>query len=132
KLDSAVLTARDDAGNPITIQWESGASVSACSQNGGIQLPGRQYLVLDLGGNSAAITCPNNGSGLGSQTTASGVTDGFGNPYSHVEIRNGTIGPIYKKSGSGSDGLNTYGIYTSGGSGNHFHNIMFTDSEKGV
>jgi hypothetical protein len=120
------------SGNPITVQWESGASVSACSQSGAFQLPGRQWLVLDLGGNSAAITCPNNGSGLGSQTTASGVTDGFGNPYSHVEIRNGSIGPIYKKSGSGSDGLNTYGIYTSGGTGNHFHNIMFTDSEKGV
>ncbi|HXM14570.1 MAG TPA: hypothetical protein VN933_04965 [Candidatus Eremiobacteraceae bacterium] len=120
------------SGNPITIQWESGASLSVCSTNGSLQLPGRQWLVIDFGGNSTAITCPNNGSGLGSQIVASGITDSFGQPYSNVEIRNGTIGPIYKKSGSGSDGLNTYGIYTSGGSGNHFHNISFTDSEKGV
>jgi hypothetical protein len=131
---TTALTAQGSgaSGNPITIQWESGASISACSQNGGIQLPGRQWLVLDLGGNSAAITCPNNGTGLGSQSTANGITDGFGQPYSHVEIRNGTIGPLYKKSGSGSDGLNTYAVYTSGGSGNRFHNLTLTDSEKGI
>jgi hypothetical protein len=128
------LTAQGNgsSGNPITIQWESGASVSVCNTIGAVQLPSRQWLVLDLGGNSAAITCPNNGTGLGSQTIATGITDSFGQPYSNVEIRNGGIGPMYKKSGSGSDGLSTYGIYTSGGTNNHFHNLSLTDSEKGI
>jgi hypothetical protein len=120
------------SGNPIKIQWDAGASVQACSATGAVQIAGLSNLILDLGGNTAAIECPNNGSVFGSQAIVAGITDGFGGTFSNVEIRNGTIGPIYQKSGNGGDGLGTYLIYVGGGSNDYFHDLTFTDSEKGI
>ncbi len=123
-------------GNPIIIQWESGASVQVCSSTGAFQMPGGSWIVVDLGGNSAAVVCPNNGDGL-SQTISNvvGISDGFGSGMSNIEIRNGTIGPLYIKDGANfnnGNGTSANGIYLAGGTTNHFHDLTITDTARGI
>ncbi|HEY2822488.1 MAG TPA: hypothetical protein VGJ06_15695 [Candidatus Acidoferrum sp.] len=117
-------------GNTITIQWEKGASLSVCNSTAALQVSTKSYFTIDLGGNSAAITCPNNGTGLGSGTNAVGISAN-GNWMSHIEIRNGTIGPLYKYSCCGSDGLNSVAISLFGGTNNHFHDLILNNANQG-
>ena len=119
------------SGNPITLQWESGASLSVCNNVGALQLTTKSYFTVDLGGNTAAITCPNNGTGLGSGVGAVGI-GANGNWMSHIEIRNGTIGPLYKYTCCGSDGLNSVSISLFGGTNNHFHDLALNNANGGI
>jgi hypothetical protein len=115
----------------VTIQWQQGASLSVCNNVGALQLTTKSYFTVDLGGNSAAITCPNNGTGLGSGVGAVGI-GANGNWMSHIEIRNGTIGPLYKYSCCGSDGLNSVSISLFGGTNNHFHDLTLINANGGI
>ncbi len=121
------------AGNLITIQWETGASLQACSTTGSFRIDGRSYLVLDLGANSTAIECPNNGDGLGTAIAALGIYDG-GTVASHVEVRNGTIGPMYVhvQGNTSTSGNSAYGISLAGGGNLSFHNLTVTGGGKGI
>ena len=114
----------------ITIQSEKGASLAVCNNVGALQLTTKSYFTVDLGGNSAAITCPNNGTGLGSGINAVGISSN-GNWMSHIEIRNGTIGPLYKYTCCGSDGLNSVSISLYGGTNNHFHDLSLNNANGG-
>jgi hypothetical protein len=117
------------SGNPVTIQWQGGAELSVCSTGGALDTNGESYLTIDLGGNAPAITCPNNGSSLSTQINAVGISGGSGMP--HVEIRNGTIGPIYVHSGSDTN-VTSAGILTYGATGIYFHNLTLDWAEKGI
>lgn len=138
-ITSAVsVGASGTSGNLITVQWESNASVQVCSTTGAVTIPGRSFVLLDLGGVSNAITCPNNGTGLSTQVNAGGITDGgtagtfsTGSGYNHVEIRNGTIGPLYIHTGTASDGIDSVGIQVdeqNGGGNNRWHNLTFSNT----
>ena len=135
---SLVAQGNGTSGNPITLQWDTGATLRVCDTNGAVQLPGLSYIVVDLGGNNPAITCPANGSGLSSQNSnVVGITDGAGpgggSGMSNVEIRNGTIGPLYQYSCCGSDGENSYALVVTGGSGNnHFDHLTFNNALEAV
>jgi hypothetical protein len=122
-----------NSGSAILIQWEPGASLQVCSTIGAFVFNSNSHLTIDLGGNSAAILCPNNGTGLASSTEAIGIYDG-GNGAQAVEVRNGTIGPMYvHSSGSGSGGSSSLGIWIGGGGSNNlFHDLKFTDAAKGI
>ncbi len=123
-------------GHPITIQWESGASVAVCVSyltGGSIRISGKSYVIFDLGGNSAAITCPNNGTSKATQVEGVGISD-FSGGINNVEVKNGTVGPIYvHDSGAGSLGNNSLDISITGGGGNNlFHNLTLKDAAKGI
>lgn len=122
------------SGSPITIQWEVGAQLSSCSTTGSIKAPGRSWIVMDLGGNIPGITCPNNGTGLSTTTNACGVTDGTtcgtfgGSGFTNVEVRNGTIGPLYVHTSTGSDGINSTGVAFDSHGGNKIHNLSINNA----
>lgn len=134
---TSVITpsASGSAGNLITMQWESGALVSKCDTTGAIRLGGRSYILLDLGANAPAITCPSNGDGLSTSVEAHAISDNLGSGMDHIEIRNGTIGPLYVKAGATHNtgtGSDSVGIYQNGGGNNHYHGLNFTDVAKGI
>jgi hypothetical protein len=116
------------ASNPITLQWQPGAQLSSCSTTGALAINGRSYLVLDLGANAPAITCPNNGSGLTTSINAIGI---YALDLASVEIRNGTIGPIYVHSGSDTN-VTSAGISVFGANNIYFHNLTLDWMEKGI
>ncbi len=118
-------------GNPITIQWDAGASLQVCNSSGAIQVPGLSYLLFDLGGNATAIECPNNGTSLSGQVNAIGIGTN-GSSLSHTEIRNGTIGPLYQNTCCGSDGTNSVSISIFGGTNDHFHDLTLANSNEGI
>lgn len=126
------------SGNPILLQWESSASLSACSATGALKMPGRSNIIVDLGGNNSAITCPNNGTGLGTQTNVLGIGDGTsvgnfgGSGFANIEIRNGQVGPLFIHSGSANQGTATTAIAFDSHSGNKIHNIKFQDTAFSV
>lgn len=118
------------SGNPIILQWESGASVTSCDTVGSVRFPNQNFFTIDLGANSAAVTCPTNGSPSG--TLAIGITDA-GSSMSNIEIRNGTVGPMYVHTGTGSDGQGSYCInVANSGTGNHFHLLTIDGCERGM
>jgi hypothetical protein len=90
-------------------------------------------MTFDLGGNSAAVTCPNNGTGLSTSIVAMGFNPGSG-AMSNVEIRNGTIGPLYVRSSGdvGTDGGGSTAIYQYGGSSIYYHNLTIHDTEFAI
>jgi hypothetical protein len=116
------------AGTPITMQWETGASVQVCSTTGAVQVNNTSYLVMDLGNSATAIECPNNGTGLATQTIAVGIGNGS---LSHSEVRNGTIGPIFQYSGTANQGVGSYSVTIASGGGNHFHHLTLKDANQG-
>jgi hypothetical protein len=118
------------SGNPITIQWQSGALLSLCSTGGAFVVNGQSYLVLDLGANVPAVTCPNNGSSLGTQVNAVGISGGGGG-MPHTEIRNGQIGPIYVHSGNDTN-VTSAGILTDGADHIYLHGLTLDWMEKGI
>ncbi len=121
------------SGSPITIQWQSGTSLSVCSTTAALVIENLSYLIIDLGGNSTAITCPNNGTGLGSTVAAVGIGyAGYTYGFSNVEIRNGTIGPLYQYTCCSNDGLGSYGISLYGGSNDYFHNLVLNNVSRGI
>jgi hypothetical protein len=126
-----VAQASGSSTNPITIQWESGTSLAVCNSVGALQLSGRSYFVVDLGGNSAAITCPSNGSGLSSTVQAIGIGTG-GSSLTHTEIRNGTIGPLYVYTCCGSDGLGSVAISVFGATNDHVHDLVLNNANEGI
>jgi len=125
------------SGNPITLQWDTGATLSVCDTNGALQLAGLSYVAVDLGGNNPAITCPNNGTGLATQTNAIAISDGSapgsGSGLQNFEIRNGTIGPLYQYTCCGSDGEGSYAIAITTGSGSGWiHNLSFNNAVEAL
>ena len=129
------------AGNPVLLQWDTGASVQSCNLGGAVSVSGLSYLTFDLGGNSTAVECPNNGVGLsasidGTSAFASGTYSGGNtswNGWSNIEIRNGTIGPVFQYSGTGSVGFDS--ICISGGEGannTYLHNVTLTGCAEGM
>jgi hypothetical protein len=132
---TTALTPRNggSSGSPVLIQWDTGASVAACSTVGAIQPTGLSYLTFDLGANSSAITCPNNGTGLSTSIVAMGINPNSG-AMSNIEIRNGDIGPLYVRSSGdlGTDGGGTTAIYQYGGGSNYYHNLTIHDTEFAI
>lgn len=138
-ITTAVVAAGSgSSGNPITLQWETGASVQVCSTTGAVQLPGRSFIVTDLGGNSNAVECPNNGTGLGTTINALGIGDGTtagsfgGSGFTSIEIRNGQIGPMFVHSGSAAQGVSSTGIAFDSHGNNLIHDISFQDTAFGI
>ncbi len=125
-ITSAITVgASGSSGSPITLQWEPNTSLAVCSTSGALRIGGRSNLVIDLGGNSAAITCPNNGNALSSTIDAVAITDA-GSGWTNVEIRNGTIGPMFVKTDTGNTGFNSSCIQgTTNVSSSHIHHINF-------
>lgn len=135
------VTAAGTASALITIQFETGASISgaACTSTTAL-LTVKSFMLVDLGA-QVAITCPNNGTGLTNTNVTNGISNGctavngglgVDAGFTNVEIRNGTIGPLYKHTGTGNDGQNGNGICLYGGNNNHFHNLTITDVQHGI
>jgi len=122
-----------DVAPDITFQWQSGASVQACSLSGAVNMNGQSYVTLNLGGNATAIECPNNGTNLATQTD--GVL-GVSGRFDHDRVTNGTVGPVYVRAASGDatgDGMNTECIYTNNGSlTSQFDHLTFTGCAYGL
>lgn len=116
------------ASNPVTLVWESGASLNICNTAGAVQLGSRGYFLLDLGGNATAIQCPNNGTGLGGSVNAVGISM---NSPTNIEIRNGTIGPLYQYSGTGSDGLGSVCVKAGAPSNIYYHDLSLKWCNQG-
>ena len=120
------------SGNPIVLQWEQGAKLSVCSTTGALQIVNNSYITVDLGGNTAAITCPNNGASLSSQVNAVGIGSN-GNGWNEVEIRNGTVGPMFVYSGTSNVGFDSVCINGGNGANNtHIHNLSITGCAEGM
>lgn len=120
------------SGNVVTLQWDTGASVQVCNTTAAVNIGGLSYLTLDLGGNSTALECPNNGIGLSTQTEAIGIGDA-GRGWSHIEIRHGTIGPIFVYSGTSNSGFGSVCINGSyAPSYSHIHHLTFSGCAYGI
>lgn len=120
------------ASSPVTVVWESGASLSACSTTGAFQLGSVSHLILDLGGNSAAIICPDNGTSLVSQVDAIGVGSG-GYGWNNIEIRNGAIGPMYVYSGTADNGFSSICINGGNAANNtYIHHVSLSGCAEGM
>lgn len=138
-----IVTTAGTASALITIQFETGASIggAACTSTNPL-LTIKSFMLIDLGGNTAAIACPNNGLGLANTNATIGISAGctavngglgLDAGFNHVEIRNGTIGPIFQtNSTSSSAGAFSHGICLYGGNNNHFHNLTFISAQHGI
>jgi hypothetical protein len=120
------LQANGSYGNPITILFESGAKLSqAASTLMGAQ--NRSYFVID-GGTDGVLENTDNGTGLGSSTSTSGI---YASGASNFEIKNLFIKDLYRHThtNDGSiDFTSQGGIYFNGVSGtNSIHNITFSN-----
>jgi hypothetical protein len=121
------------SGNPVVLQWDTGASVRVCNaSNGAVFINTLSFLTLDLGGNTTAVVCPNNGTTLGSQLDAIGIgSNGAG--WNNVEIRNGTVGPMYVYSGTANNGFGSICISGANGTNNTFiHNVNLLGCAEGM
>jgi MYXO-CTERM domain-containing protein len=120
------------SGAPITVRWEPAASLRVCDTTGAFRLPGRSFVSLDLGGNANAITCPNNGTALATQVDAVGITDA-GSGFNHIEIHNGTVGPMYLYSGAANDGFGSACINASqDAASSHLHHLELKGCANGI
>jgi hypothetical protein len=120
-------------GSPVLVQWDSGASVQVCSTTAAVYINGLSYLLLDLGGNSTAIECPNNGIGLSTATDSVIGIGSAGNGWNNVEIRNGTVGPVFQYSGGTDNGFNTVCINGASGANNtYIHNLTLSGCAEGM
>lgn len=116
------------ASSPVTLLWEPGTSLNVCNASGAVQIGSQRYFLLDLGGNATAIECPNNGTGLSSTVNAIGVSM---NSPTNIEIRNGTIGPLYQYSGTGSDGLGSACVKAGAPSNVYYHDLSLKWCNQG-
>jgi hypothetical protein len=105
------------AGAPVTILFDSGCVLtSPCwAVNGAIYLNGVSYIDVD-GGANGVITNTSNGTGLAYSVANKGV---YIYGCSYINIRNLTIGGLYKNLGNNSaatdpNGDGSYDIYTDG------------------
>jgi hypothetical protein len=122
------------SGNPVLIQWDSGASVQVCNTGGGaVYLDAVSYVTLDLGGNTTAVECPNNGSGLTTDEDGTFAISSNGNGWSNIEIRNGTVGPEFQYSGTADNGFNSLCINGGyGANSTYIHNVTITGCSEGM
>lgn len=121
------------SGNPVLIQWESGASVQVCSTTGAVQIEGNSYITLDLGANTTAVECPNNGIGLSTAQDSVIAIGSGGNGWNNVEIRDGTVGPVFVYSGGTDSGFNTICINGANGANNtYIHNVAISGCAEGI
>ncbi len=103
------------SGNPITVDWEPGASVSQadCSSNGCFNTNGQSYLTLN-GGSNGAIQATANGSGLANQQAGYGLNASGCNGCT---IENLTIENIYRHtsaSDTNGNAQSTVGLTVTG------------------
>ncbi len=90
-----VTYASGDAGNPITILFDTGAKMSAAvwtANVGAISLNGQNYLTVD-GGSNGIIECTDNGELLGNHLN--NIYGVWNNGGSHIIIKNLTIQNLY-------------------------------------
>jgi hypothetical protein len=106
------------SGNPVTLQFESGAVLRAPywganpfnGDNAAIVCNnGNSWITID-GGTNGVIINTANGTGLANQQASAGIVV---DTCSHVEIKNLQIGPIYTHTKDDSGGANTVGIFTN-------------------
>lgn len=120
-------------GNPVTLQFDSGAVLTApyWSGSGAISCSNHQYIVVN-GGTNGLIENTANGTGLANQQTSGGVE---GNSCSNMQVENLTIKGIYMNQGSSSsasdgNGDSTYDIQFNGTSTNNIVNNNTLSSSK--
>ena len=133
-------------GNPITIQFESGSSMSApywggasgsCNLGdmctGAITVNGYNYIVID-GGNSGVIQNTANGTGLANGHSSAGI---FLNG-SNLTVQNLAIKNIYLNQGSSSSATDSNGMDTadiridSGSSNIQINNNTLNNARAGI
>jgi hypothetical protein len=106
---SSLLTFQGNgsSGNPITLQFETGADLTApyWSTSGAINVGSHSQIVID-GGSNGIIQATANGTTLGNQQTNSGITTFGGN----VEIRHLTIANLYVHSSTSDSGVDQTGV----------------------
>lgn len=124
-----------------TIQFENNASLggAACTSTNPL-LTVKNFMLIDLGGQS--ISCPNNGVGLTNTNSTLAISNGctavngglgLDAGFHNVEIRNGTIGPMFTYSGTSTTaGAFSHGICLFGGHDNHFHNLTISNAQHGI
>lgn len=104
------------SGNPITLEFESGAILEApyWGTSGAISADGLNYIVVN-GGSNGEIQATANGTGLANTQDGSAI---FFQSVSNSEIENLTISNIYVHASNPTDenGQNTYGIHWDFGS----------------
>jgi len=96
------------SGNPITLRWETGAIVQAPyfgNGNGGIDLNGQSYWILD-GGTNGIIQNTANGTGLTYQHASTLIW----NSGNNNTIKNLTAGPCYVHTSGDSNGGSCYDV----------------------
>ncbi len=104
------------AGSPITVLWESGATLSepVGPKSGFVALNSNTDLIVD-GGSNGSIQCTANGDGLAYSNN--GVIGIYGSP-SDITIRNLTIQNLYVHSQATSSNGSSAGIYFPSAGGN--------------
>ena len=114
------------AGSLITILFETGAKLSQAASTL-MDAQNRSYFVID-GGTDGVLENTDNGTGLGSSTSTSGI---YASGASYFEIKNLFIKDLYRHTHT-NDGSIVFtshgGIYFNGISGtNSIHNITFSN-----
>jgi len=120
------------SGNPVTVRWESNGVVNVCNaSSGAINVGSHNWITLDTNGQVPAITCPNNGTGLGTQLSAWGVS---GNGASNIEIKGGgQIGPMFLYSGTAQFDESLYVcVNYILGTNLHVHNVTLAGCANGI
>lgn len=88
-------------GNPITLQFQTGAKISAPVCNACITMSGRSFVTVD-GGTDGQITSNANGTLLANHAQSKGI---IARPCTNCEVENLQIGPIYTISGGNDPNL---------------------------
>lgn len=129
------------SGRPITLLFEDGARLTSPQWNAAIFSNNNNWITID-GGNSGIIENTSAGSSGASCSSGScsihdptsygvNITGG-----SNIEVKNLTVQNIYIHSGTGSDGVNTKGIYfpvaNSSQSAITVHDNTVHDAQSGI
>jgi hypothetical protein len=127
------------SGNPITLLFATGATMSKAGWDGAIiDINNKSYLVVD-GGTNGIIESTNNGSASGGYATQFGATGVSGTSLTtttDITVRNLTIRNLYVRTDDTDDGSG-FAVRMSALSSGTFSNILvedctFHDMEEGV
>lgn len=100
------------AGNPVTLKFEPGATMSAPYWTNGITASGLNYIVVD-GGTNGSIQATANGSAFANQQNGRAISF---SQVSNSEIKNLSFVNLYVHSSlSDSAGGDNYGVFWNGG-----------------
>jgi hypothetical protein len=110
------------SGNPITVRWESNATMTSLACGNFINTGGKSWMVFDGNGTNPSMTNTDNGSTLGHKVDSGGFS---ANPCDNCEFKNLTITNIYRHNSTSDTTAPNSGAISINGSNWSVHDNSF-------